>query len=324
MCAWLVRSHWPEITVWSRPIKPVSATTSLTWIGRSRQGAAPSGQSAIGEQVRLFCLVGALRHRYGMDPGSPPASLLLRPRTTKGESRANLERRRLADASPFVILGRSRSEANCGDPRIHAVRGEVLRRHKQCSRRTRPGMKHVDRHPSRGWKSLPYFFHGAVLALTAIRPALAFTSVIIPRNPIVWAMRWYLTAGSSTAPVSIWPTIERWISCQGDWWGGIFVAATGLQLRAAALKLPAGTRMSAVPLSRSMRTRSPVFRMARPPPAAASGEALRIDGEPDVPDWRPSPMQGSEWMPRFKQIVGRAHVDDFRGTPDSRSARRRA
>ena len=51
--------------------------------------------------------------------------------------------------------------------------------------------------------------------------------------------------------------------------------------------------MSAVPLLRSMRTRSPVLSSARPPPAAASGEALRIEGEPEVPDWRPSPMQGS-------------------------------
>ena len=48
-----------------------------------------------------------------------------------------------------------------------------------------------------------------------------------------------------------------------------------------------------------MRTRSPVRSRARPPPAAASGEALRIEGEPDVPDWRPSPMQASEVMPRL-------------------------
>jgi hypothetical protein len=52
--------------------------------------------------------------------------------------------------------------------------------------------------------------------------------------------------------------------------------------------------MSAVPRLRSMRTRSPVLSSARPPLAAASGEALRIEGEPDVPDWRPSPMHGSE------------------------------
>ena len=51
-----------------------------------------------------------------------------------------------------------------------------------------------------------------------------------------------------------------------------------------------------------MRTRSPVFSSASPPPAAASGEALRIEGEPEVPDWRPSPMQGSEWMPLLDQV----------------------
>ena len=53
-----------------------------------------------------------------------------------------------------------------------------------------------------------------------------------------------------------------------------------------------------------MRTRSPVVSSARPPPTAASGEALRIDGEPDVPDWRPSPMQGSEVMPRLSSAAG--------------------
>jgi hypothetical protein len=50
-------------------------------------------------------------------------------------------------------------------------------------------------------------------------------------------------------------------------------------------------RMFAVRLLRSMRIRSLVSRMARPPPVAASGDAFRIDGEPDVPDCRPSPMQ---------------------------------
>ena len=44
------------------------------------------------------------------------------------------------------------------------------------------------------------------------------------------------------------------------------------------------TSMSAVPLRKSMRTRSPVCNRASPPFAAASGEALRIEGEPLVPD----------------------------------------
>ena len=43
--------------------------------------------------------------------------------------------------------------------------------------------------------------------------------------------------------------------------------------------------------------RSPVLSSARPPPTAASGEALRIEGEPEVPDWRPSPMQGRARTP---------------------------
>jgi hypothetical protein len=59
--------------------------------------------------------------------------------------------------------------------------------------------------------------------------------------------------------------------------------------------------MFAVRLLRSMRTRSPVCNNASPPPVAASGEALRIDGEPDVPDCRPSPIQASELMPFLRR-----------------------
>ncbi len=35
--------------------------------------------------------------------------------------------------------------------------------------------------------------------------------------PLVWAMRWYLTALRSTAPSPSWSTSPRWISCQGVW-----------------------------------------------------------------------------------------------------------
>ena len=52
--------------------------------------------------------------------------------------------------------------------------------------------------------------------------------------------------------------------------------------------------MSAVPRRKSIRIRSPVLRIAKFPPAAASGDALSIEGEPEVPDCRPSPMQGRE------------------------------
>ena len=37
---------------------------------------------------------------------------------------------------------------------------------------------------------------------------------------------------------------------------------------------------------------------------AISGEALRIDGEPDVPDCRPSPMQGRAVMPFLISAAG--------------------
>ena len=38
--------------------------------------------------------------------------------------------------------------------------------------------------------------------------------------------------------------------------------------------------------------------------AAASGVAFRIEGEPEVPDWRPSPMQGRDRMPRLISAAG--------------------
>ena len=62
--------------------------------------------------------------------------------------------------------------------------------------------------------------------------------------------------------------------------------------------------MSAVRFFRSMRSRSPVRTSARPPPTAASGEALRIEGEPEVPDCRPSPMQGRAWTPFLISAAG--------------------
>src|SRR5690606_40304445 len=37
----------------------------------------------------------------------------------------------------------------------------------------------------------------------------------LSRGMLLAAIRWYLTAASSTAPPSNWPTIPRWISCQG-------------------------------------------------------------------------------------------------------------
>ena len=58
-----------------------------------------------------------------------------------------------------------------------------------------------------------------------------------------------------------------------------------------------------------MRIVSPVRSQARPPPAALSGEALRIEGLSDVPDWRPSPIVGRIVDAALEQMVGRLHVD---------------
>jgi hypothetical protein len=63
--------------------------------------------------------------------------------------------------------------------------------------------------------------------------------------------------------------------------------------------------MLAVRFFRSMRTLSPVLSSARPPPVAASGEALRIEGEPEVPDWRPSPMHGECGDALLDQVIRR-------------------
>ena len=70
-----------------------------------------------------------------------------------------------------------------------------------------------------------------------------------------------------------------------------------LALRAAISSSESSTSTRALP--RSTRIRSPVRRMARLPPAAASGAAFRIDGESAVPLWRPSPIVGSDVMPRL-------------------------
>ena len=85
--------------------------------------------------------------------------------------------------------------------------------------------------------------------------------------------------------------------------GDEFAAAALVQLAIRIL------RMLASPWVRSTRTWSPVLRLAGPPPAALSGEALRIEGVSEVPDWRPSPMVG-RLMP-FQQRIGRLHVDDL-------------
>ena len=111
-----------------------------------------------------------------------------------------------------------------------------------------------------------------------------------------------------------WSTIARWISCHG-----VCDAGTG--------KPPAGPRAPSCELCQLFVADQHVggtfvevdphpvtgLDQGEPPPAAASGEALRIDGEPEVPDWRPSPTQASQWTPSLISAAGALHVDDLGG-----------
>jgi len=90
----------------------------------------------------------------------------------------------------------------------------------------------------------------------------------------------------------------------GVWLAGYLNPPSALSLACRFFNSASEIRMLALPLLRSMRTLSPVCRIARPPLAAASGVALRIDGEPEVPDCRPSPMHGREVMPRLINAAG--------------------
>src|SRR5262249_4818014 len=127
---------------------------------------------------------------------------------------------------------------------------------------------------------------------------------LVRRGPLGGGAAWDLIARLNTIPSEDWSSIARWISCDGVWLFGIGKPPLAVSSARRLASSSAEMRMLASPLLRSMRTGSPVLRMASPPPAAASGEALRIDGEPEVPDWRPSPMQGSDMMPFFSSAAG--------------------
>ena len=71
--------------------------------------------------------------------------------------------------------------------------------------------------------------------------------------------------------------------------------------------------MSAVRLLRSMRMRSPVLSRARPPPAAASGEALRIDGRARGAGLAPVADAGQRGDALPDERGGRLHVHDLGG-----------
>jgi hypothetical protein len=90
-----------------------------------------------------------------------------------------------------------------------------------------------------------------------------------------------------------WPTFSRYSSSHGVLLSGIGGAGSALRRAISS----GSTSASQLPALRSMRIVSPVRSQASPPPAALSGEALRIEGLSDVPDWRPSPSVGRLMMP---------------------------
>ena len=114
--------------------------------------------------------------------------------------------------------------------------------------------------------------------------------LLLPFNGFQWLSRgtpkvawifWYFTAGFSTMPFGQFVDDAALDLLPRRLARRVRVAAGRLQ-RGAALRqfLVADTACWRVRFFRSMRTLSPVFSSARPPPVAASGEAFRIDGEP--------------------------------------------
>src|ERR1700692_3516752 len=114
-------------------------------------------------------------------------------------------------------------------------------------------------------------------------------------------------------------TMARWISCQGVWLAGKWKPPWRASASRRRPSSSAGIMMSAEPLLRSTRMRSPVLMSARPPPAAASGEALRIEGEPEGPDWRA--RAGGGGFGRGVEDRGRARGAGLAAVADARQRR---
>src|SRR5262249_52400209 len=105
--------------------------------------------------------------------------------------------------------------------------------------------------------------------------------------------------------------MRRWISCHGVWLGGYLNPPCFSSATRRCASSASSTNIFALPLLRSMRTRSPVLSRPSPPPTAASGEASTIDGEADVLDWRPSDA-GQRGNAAFDQRRWRLHVHHLR------------
>src|SRR5688572_3743896 len=81
---------------------------------------------------------------------------------------------------------------------------------------------------------------------------------------------------------------SRYSSSHGVWLAGTGGGAAPRRRAISASSTSASQR----PRLRSTRIVSPVASQASPLPAALSGDAFRIEGLSDVPDWRPSPSVG--------------------------------
>ena len=77
-------------------------------------------------------------------------------------------------------------------------------------------------------------------------------------------------------------------------WNAVFSMVLGMLIGYALGSVPGLTSSIGIALIVPFTfTMSPVWRIARLPPTADSGDAFRIEGLSDVPLCRPSPMQGS-------------------------------
>lgn len=115
------------------------------------------------------------------------------------------------------------------------------------------------------------------------------------RNPLIFDSRLKNGAGFHLSDDTALDFLPRRLMLR------IVIAAIGSQRRPARRKLFIGNQNVCRAAAKIDANPVAGLRSASPPPAAASGEALRMDGLPDVPDWRPSPIQASEEMPFFRR-----------------------
>ena len=106
------------------------------------------------------------------------------------------------------------------------------------------------------------------------------------------------------APVSNDPTFSRCNSCQGSLRSRVLESARRSQLGPPRRKLLVGHQHIGGSFAQVDTDSITGPQQCRFLDAAASGDALRIDGDPEVPDCRPSPMQGSAVIPCLIKYEG--------------------